>query len=1333
MASVRDLALSILITAKNQASGAFNSLRTELNSVNASADRLQTGLNNTLTSVKTLIISAFGIAGITSFISALTGAVKVIQDLRTRLSGLTQSNLDYAASEAYLTDLADRHHKSIQTLTASYASFLALQNSGVITRQQAIQLLEGFSNAATKTGASQEQMAQSTYGLAQALGTGIVAMEEFKQITEPMPGLANEIAKAFGVTVGELRVLIGTGTVASDVFGRKFIEALKAYEGAAERTGGTVSASYADIGNAYTKMARELEKPIAAAVIGTIDVGKSAYGWIKDNGAEIVATLKLIAVTMAGSALSALVSFSSAKLQAAAVERAHSSALIENASRTAAAAQANLTAAAANVALAQSNSVLATSDIQAETATLAVTNATIARTRAEIAALGATQQTTSTNYLLGLATQRLTVAEAARSVSINRLAVLGAQQAVIAARATGAIEAQTAAEAALRSANTALAESQLALNASTTVTGVALTRLASLGKSAFALIGGPVGVAVIALYGLYTVLEKVTGAEEKTAAKAKALADALALSNAEVKKLLTEKEVAIDFSKTEKNIDAVNAKIKTLEAFSFGKLFNAGDISAQRANLLQTLDVLKQRKDALIAQKNETIINFDASALSAAELNMELETTKAKVVEISNRVEPLKKQVENGFLDSNAINADLLSLNAYETKLQTLTAATNTHAQSQDQQTKAFEKVGQAATALTATIDAEDKAQTAAIQKGLADRLAAIDASDVGQLQKDSQRAEAIAQAAQAEIDLAKKTADEKIRIIANVYDMEIQKIGEKNARAAQLEAASIEQRKAIYSELAKHYAAIVDQLGQEHDREVQAARATAESLKQLALQHQFELADIDRQGVDDYIKAESQKYEFEQTLADAETELHKGKAGDQEKINTLLARAHELTRDIGSAEVSLAEDDLQASAARSDSATRLNRLYDDQKIALEQVKKAHEDNADLLAKKQQEAADKLIEVNKELDKIAEKLKQQLLLTINVNDAQVNAAINKINSIPTDKTVTIHTRTVNDGGNGAAEVQKQQAGGPIRRFVQHFAAGGYPIRQGRLPGFGGGDKVPALLEPGEWIIRKEAVAKLGEPAMRSINSGQLPIKRASGGSTIEDNIKNFTGFPGNSGYGSYSTVATIKNYWFRPESIAAAKKRLLELSEKGLQGASDNTTIDPDSLLYAPAFAPVASPAEIRAINARLNALIQAQAASQKSANMPAFNIPAPMPDFLRANSTVAPVPAIVPAQTATPAELRANTTRLHAMSTFNVQAALQNSANRPAFNIPASLPSLPGVAVASAAVSSAITPAQTVTLRFVAPGGVSAAGRFGKADAETMLRVLKEAGAVTQ
>jgi len=44
----------------------------------------------------------------------------------------------------------------------------------------------------------------------------------------------------------------------------------------------------------------------------------------------------------------------------------------------------------------------------------------------------------------------------------------------------------------------------------------------------------------------------------------------------------------------------------------------------------------------------------------------------------------------------------------------------------------------------------------------------------------------------------------------------------------------------------------------------------------------------------------------------------------------------------------------------------------------------------------------------------------------------------------------------------------------------------------RIAGYGGGDKVRALLEPGEWVIRKEAVRRYGDRFMEMVNSMKMP-------------------------------------------------------------------------------------------------------------------------------------------------------------------------------------------------------------------------------------------------
>lgn len=70
-----------------------------------------------------------------------------------------------------------------------------------------------------------------------------------------------------------------------------------------------------------------------------------------------------------------------------------------------------------------------------------------------------------------------------------------------------------------------------------------------------------------------------------------------------------------------------------------------------------------------------------------------------------------------------------------------------------------------------------------------------------------------------------------------------------------------------------------------------------------------------------------------------------------------------------------------------------------------------------------------------------------------------------------DKTVTINVKTVNS----------RRWGGPIGLNYG-----------GHLPGWGGGDRIQALLEAGEFVMRKEAVKKYGLGMMYSLNQMRLP-------------------------------------------------------------------------------------------------------------------------------------------------------------------------------------------------------------------------------------------------
>jgi len=84
----------------------------------------------------------------------------------------------------------------------------------------------------------------------------------------------------------------------------------------------------------------------------------------------------------------------------------------------------------------------------------------------------------------------------------------------------------------------------------------------------------------------------------------------------------------------------------------------------------------------------------------------------------------------------------------------------------------------------------------------------------------------------------------------------------------------------------------------------------------------------------------------------------------------------------------------------------------------------------------------------------------------------IDASEQRIVALTRDREVTIYIN----------EVVRKRWGG----MIQRFAAGG------RLAGYGGGDRIPALLEAGEYIIRKEAVSRFGAGIFHALNNLRLP-------------------------------------------------------------------------------------------------------------------------------------------------------------------------------------------------------------------------------------------------
>jgi hypothetical protein len=125
------------------------------------------------------------------------------------------------------------------------------------------------------------------------------------------------------------------------------------------------------------------------------------------------------------------------------------------------------------------------------------------------------------------------------------------------------------------------------------------------------------------------------------------------------------------------------------------------------------------------------------------------------------------------------------------------------------------------------------------------------------------------------------------------------------------------------------------------------------------------------------------------------------------------------------------------------------------------------------------------------------------------------------------KTVTLNVQTTGGGGGGSVETRVDQSledyfsdldemeaamrkGGLVKGKVKqvkeiiHRRVGGWADRAaGKIRGYGGGDIVKAMLEPGEFVARKEAVKKYGPDFFEGLNKMTVPqtVAEATGAGT----------------------------------------------------------------------------------------------------------------------------------------------------------------------------------------------------------------------------------------
>ena len=152
-----------------------------------------------------------------AFIQQTVSASVDLSSQRKKLELLSKQYGEYDQILKIVETSADTFNKSQREATTEFANVFARLRPLGVSLKDIKGVYEGFNTVAIASGATSEASRIAFMQLSQAIGSGRLAGDEFRSVSEQIPGVLIPIAKEMGVTVGELKQLGSEGKITSDV------------------------------------------------------------------------------------------------------------------------------------------------------------------------------------------------------------------------------------------------------------------------------------------------------------------------------------------------------------------------------------------------------------------------------------------------------------------------------------------------------------------------------------------------------------------------------------------------------------------------------------------------------------------------------------------------------------------------------------------------------------------------------------------------------------------------------------------------------------------------------------------------------------------------------------------------------------------------------------------------------------------------------------------------------------------------------------------------------------------------------------------------------------
>lgn len=217
-----------------------------------------TALQRSLAAIAPTIAAAFSVQQVVQYADAWTSG-------RNALAAAGVATEDLAQRQSELVDLANETRTGTADTISLYRRLtIATQEMGM-AQNDALRLTELLNKSFQTSGSSTQEAASAALQLSQALASGVLQGDELRSLRENAPQLAQAIAKAMGVSIGQLKKLGSEGKITSQVVASAILAAGDQIDAKFAATSATVSQALQQLDNEFGRFIGQADSGLSAS------------------------------------------------------------------------------------------------------------------------------------------------------------------------------------------------------------------------------------------------------------------------------------------------------------------------------------------------------------------------------------------------------------------------------------------------------------------------------------------------------------------------------------------------------------------------------------------------------------------------------------------------------------------------------------------------------------------------------------------------------------------------------------------------------------------------------------------------------------------------------------------------------------------------------------------------------------------------------------------------------------------------------------------------------------------------------------------------------------